>query len=235
MNWTLILGLWRQRLSSPIRMVILILWMLVPPGLMSAVRGLGLSALGDGYPITMVFAVGMIGQDVSSGVLQLLFARPVRRSEYVLNRWLAVAIGASLVSLTQVLLAWGLTAAKQTAPEPQTIAMFLAGRELEIIGAAATMALLSSLIGGLGDLAVFILLMLTGGMVGMIGQFQRSQVVIGIGHEISALVSPRLDIAQIAAGSPPWFAIATYASNLALCLLLAMMVMNRKEVSYASS
>ena len=29
---------------------------------------------------------GAIGQDVSSGVLQLLFARPIRRSEYVLSR-----------------------------------------------------------------------------------------------------------------------------------------------------
>ena len=37
-----------------------------------------------------MIAAGTIGQDVSSGVLQLLFARPVRRSEYVLSRWIGI-------------------------------------------------------------------------------------------------------------------------------------------------
>ena len=234
MNLTLMVGLWRQRLASPIRAVILSLMVVLPPALVAAVNGLGLSALGDGFPIAMVFAVGMIGQDVSSGVLQLVFARPIKRSEYVLSRWLAVALGASVVSLAQIGLAWALMAARHAAPDLQAVAMFAAGRELELFGVAATMALLSSLIGGLGDLAVYVLMNVLGGILAMVGQFRQSNGLLWVGHEIGALVSPRIELAQIVAGSPSWFTIATYASNLTLCLLLAVLVMNRKELSYAS-
>jgi ABC-type transport system involved in multi-copper enzyme maturation permease subunit len=234
-NATLLLGLWRQRLVSPIRVVILSLLVLFPATLVSVIRGLGLSALGDGYPLAMVFAVGMIGQDVSSGVLQLILARPVRRSAYVLSRWLAVALGGSLVSVLQIALGWALMASHGSAPDARTVAEFALGREIQIFGVAATMALFSSLIGGVGDLAIYALATITGGVVGMIGQLQHAAVMSWIGQEVGALVSPRIELAQVMAGSPSWFAIATYASNLSLCLVLAILVMNRKELSYASS
>ena len=234
MNVTLIVAFWRQRLASPIRAVILALMVLVPPALISAIRGLGLSQLGDAIPLAMVLAVGMIGQDVSSGVLQLIFARPVRRSEYVLSRWLAVSLGASLLSLVQIGFYVALAAARGMAPSADAVLQFALGRELQIFGVAATMALLSSLIGGVGDLAIYALLTIMGGVVGMIGQLRQSGVITWIGHEIGTLVSPKIEIAQIVAGSPSWFAIATYASNLTLCLLLAILILNRKELSYAS-
>ena len=234
MNATLLFAFWRQRLASPIRVVILALMVLVPPALISAIRGLGLAQLGDAIPLAMVLAVGMIGQDVSSGVLQLIFARPVRRSEYVLSRWLAVSLGASLASLLQIGLYMALAAGRGAAPSADVVLQFALGRELQIFGVAATMALLSSLIGGVGDLAIYALLTISGGVVSMIGQLRQSSVITWIGHEIGTLVSPRLEIAQLVAGSPSWFAIATYASNLTLCLLLAILILNRKELSYAS-
>jgi ABC-type transport system involved in multi-copper enzyme maturation permease subunit len=234
MNVTLLLGLWRQRLASPIRVVILALMVLLPPSLVAVVRGLGLSALGDGFPIALLFAVGMIGQDVSSGVLQLILARPVRRADYVMSRWIAVSLGASAASVVQIGLAWAFMAARASAPPVSVIASFAAGREIEIFGVAATMALLSTLIGGVGDLAVYVLLNVLGGVVGMIGQFRQSSALMWVGHEIGSLVRPEVEVAQIVAGATSWFAIATYASNLTLCLLVAMLVMNRKELSYAS-
>lgn len=234
MNVALLIAFWRQRLASPIRVVILALMVLVPPALISAIRGLGLAQLGDAVPLAMVLAVGMIGQDVSSGVLQLIFARPVRRSEYVLSRWLAVSLGASLLSLVQIGFYVALAAARGAAPSADAVLQFALGRELQIFGVAATMALLSSLIGGVGDLAIYALLTIMGGVVGMIGQLRQSGAITWIGHEIGTLVSPKIEIAQIVAGSPSWFAIATYASNLTLCLLLAILILNRKELSYAS-
>ncbi len=234
MNTTLLIGLWRQRLASPIRAVILALMLLLPPAGIALIRGLGLSTLGDGFPLTLVFAVGMIGQDVSSGVLQLILARPVRRSDYVLTRWLAVGLGASAASVAQTLLAWAAMATHDLAPTLGVIAQFTLGRELEIFGLAATMALLSCLIGGVGDLALFALVSVLGGLLGLIGQFRHSDLLIALSHELGALTSPRIEMAQLASGHPSWFAIATYASNLTLCLLVAIVVMNRKELSYAS-
>jgi hypothetical protein len=211
----LLIGLWRQRLASPIRVVILSLMVLLPPVLGSLIQGLGLSALGDAIPLAMVLAAGMIGQDVSSGVLQLIFARPVRRSEYVLSRWLSVAIGASVVSVLQIGLFWVLSTAHGSAPAVDQIAQFAAGRELQIFGVAATMALLCSLIGGLGDLAIYALFSILGG-IGHGGRVRHSTVLTWIGQEIGSLLT-HIEVAQIVAGSPSWFALATYASNLTLC------------------
>jgi len=234
MNGTLVLAFWRQRLASPIRVVILSLMVLLPPALVSAIRGLSITSLGDAIPLAMVLAVGMIGQDVSSGVLQLILARPVRRSEYVLSRWLAVALGASAVSLLQIGIFWGLSAARGAAPGFDTVAQFALGRELQIFGVAATMAFLSTLIGGVGDLALYALIMILGGIVGMIGQVRHSSVLTWIGQEMGAFVSPKIEVAQLVAGTPSWFTLATYASNLTLALVLAILILNRKELSYAS-
>ena len=235
MNRTLLVGLWRQRLASPIRLFVLGLMIVLPPSFVGLLRGVDLSVLGDVAPLAMVFAVGMIGQDVSSGVLQLLLARPVRRWEYVLSRWLGVAIAASAASLLQIALGWGVMAARGGAPEWTAVAQLAAAREFQILGIAATMALLSSLVGGMGDLALYAVLTIFGGVIGMIGQFRHATLLLGIGQEIGALVSPRLELQAILAGSISWFAIATWASNLTLCLLLAVLVMNRKELSYAST
>jgi ABC-type transport system involved in multi-copper enzyme maturation permease subunit len=234
-NRALVIGLWRQRFASPVRLVILGLVTLMPPFFLLMARGLDLTVLGDAVPITLVLAVGMIGQDVSSGVLQLLLARPVRRWEYVTSRWLSVAIGASAASLLQVGLGCGAMAVRGALPDLGTIAQLVAGREIQIVGLAGTMALFSSLIGGIGDLAIYAILMILGGVLGTIGQFRQSALLIGAGREIGAFVSPHVDLAQIAAGSLSWFTIATWASNLTLCLLLAIVVVNRKELSYADT
>jgi len=234
MNLTLAIGLWRQRLASPVRVVILGLLAVLPPTLMALVPGMGLAALSNGYPIAMVFAVGMIGQDVSSGVLQLVLARPVTRSEYVFSRWLAAGLGASAVSLAQVGLGWALVAIRHSPPDPRAMLLFAAGREFEIFGVVAVMALLSSLMGGLGDLALYVVLNVVGGIMSMVGQFQHVAAVSWLGQELGALLSPHVELAQIVAGTPSWSALAAYASNLTLCLLVAVLVMNRKELSYAS-
>jgi ABC-type transport system involved in multi-copper enzyme maturation permease subunit len=232
-NRALLWGLWRQRLASPIRVVMLGLLVLVPPLLSSAAR-IGLTALGDGNLIALLFAVGMIGQDVSSGVLQLVLARPVTRTEYVLNRWLAVAIGASIASLAQVAIAWGLLGLNGVAPSAQAIGLFVVEREIQIFGVAGTMALFSSLMSGVADLALYAILFILGGILSMVGQLQNARVVIAAGGEVVALLSPKVDLAAFASGAPPWHALATWASNLTLCLLLAIVVMNRKELSYAA-
>jgi hypothetical protein len=233
-NRTLVLGLIRQRLASPLRATIIGLVVVVPATIISALPGAGLAVLGDAIPIAMVFAVGMIGQDVSSGVLQLVLARPLKRWEYVISRWLGVAFGASAASLAQIGLAWAVMALRGFAPEPTAVALFAAGREIEIFGLAAAMALLSSLVGGFGDLALYVMLNIAGGALSLAGQIWRSAALQWVGEQLGAWITPRIDLVQIVSGTPSWFTIATYASNVSLSLLVAVLIMNRKELSYAS-
>jgi len=235
MNATLITSLWRQRLASPIRLVLLGALSGMPLLLVAFMRGAGLSALGNSQGLVLTLGAGMIGQDVSSGVLQLVYARPVRRPEYLVSRWLGVASAAAALSLLQVALACGLMAARGAAPSAQEILLFAADRVLECIGLAAVFALLSSLIGGFGDLALYLLFHLGAGVVQMVGQTKGWPWVDRLGAEMLGSLMPTVDLARIVASSPmSWFPIASYASTVVMCLALAIVAINQKELSYAS-
>lgn len=235
MNPTLIAAFWRQRLTSPIRLVLLGLFFGMPV-LATALARSGLTLLGDSNALVMIFAAGMIGQDVSSGVLQLLFARPVRRWEYVFSRWMAVGGAATIVGLLQVLAASALLAARGAAPEPGDVAMFAAHRVLECFGLAAVFAMLSSLVGGVGDLGLYLVGTLVGAIALMVAQFQGSSVLARAASEWMGFLTPKLDLSQLAGASTlPLFPIASYLSTLALSLCLAVVFVNRKELSYAAT
>jgi ABC-type transport system involved in multi-copper enzyme maturation permease subunit len=234
-NATLIAALWRQRLTSPIRLVLLGSLMGMPLLAVVFMHGAGLSALGDSQGAVLVLGAGMIGQDVSSGVLQLLFARPVRRPDYVVSRWLGVAIAASAVALVQLGLALALMAARDSLPGAQDVFLYAAGRVIESFGLAAVLALFSSLIPGFGDLALYFLFTLSASVVHWVGQVKQWPWLDRAGSEILASLQPKLDLAQLVHASPmPWFPIVSYASTVTLCLALAIVAVNRKELSYAS-
>jgi len=235
MNAALITALWRQRLTSPVRLVLLGALFGMPLLLVAFMRGAGLSALGNAQGLVLTLGAGMIGQDVSSGVLQLIYARPVGRPGYVMSRWLAVAVAAAGVSVLQIALAFGLLAARGVGPSAQEVMLFAAGRVLECFGLAAVLVLLSSLVGGFGDLALYLLLNLGAGVVQMVGQVKGWPWVDRLAAEILGSLMPTVDLARTVTSSPiAWFPIVSYASTLVLCLALAIVVVNRKELSYAS-
>jgi len=227
-------ALWRQRLTSPIRLALLGTMAGFPLLAVAFMHG-GLSILGNSQGPVLVLGAGMIGQDVSSGVLQLLFARPVRRPDYVLSRWLGVAIAASAVALLQIGVAVALMAARHSMPEAQELLTYAAGRVLESFGLAAVLALLSSLIPGFGDLALYLVVTMTAGVVQTVGRMKAWAWLDHLGSEVLASLLPTIDIARLIVASPlPWYPIVSYASTVTLCLALAIVAVNRKELSYAS-
>jgi hypothetical protein len=236
MNWTLITSLWRQRLTSPIRMVLVFLSFGWPLLLMPFMPQVGTSALLDGTMLSLVFAAGMIGQDVSSGVLQLVLARPVRRAEYVISRWSAAAIAAGALGAAQVLIGGLILASRSASPPASEIAALAAQRVLESVGFAAVFALLSALVGGVGDLGIYLVATLMANIAQAFGGAVHQPVIVRAGEELGGFLTPRLDLRQILATTPlPWFPIVAYLSTVTLCLALAIVVMNRKELSYAST
>lgn len=235
MNPTLVVALWRQRLTSPIRVVLLAMAFGFPLLTVAFTRG-SLTMLGDSTGLVLIFAVGMIGQDLSSGVLQLLFARPVRRFEYVVSRWIAVGAAASAIGLAQAGLGFILLGARGAAPPVNELMLFAAQRVLGSFGIAAVFALLSSVIGGVGDLALFFAGFIIGQVVVMVAGAKGWTVLTRAGQEFQAFLMPDLDLPRLLSASTiPLFPIASYLSSVALALALAVWVMNRKELSYASS
>ncbi len=235
MNATLVVALWRQRLASPIRLALLAAAFGIPLLTVAFLRGAGLSVLGNSQGLVLILGAGMIGQDISSGVLQLLYARPLRRPEYVVSRWLGVASASAGVSMLQVAFAYALMGARGAAPAAQEILLFAAARTLECIGLSAVLALLSSLVGGFGDLALYALASMGAGVVQMAGQVKGWPWVDRLGTEILGSLMPTVDLARLIASSPlPWYPIVAYASTVVLSIALAIVVVNHKELSYAS-
>lgn len=235
MNLALVLALWRQRLTSPIRMVLLGAMTGFPLLGVAFVQGARLSILGDSQGPVLVLGAGMIGQDISSGVLQLLFARPVRRPDYVVSRWLAVAIAATAVAVLQLVIALPLMAARGITPSAQEILIYASGRVFESFGLAAVLALLSSLIPAVGDLALYLLFTMSAGVFQMAGRMKGWAWADRLGAEVLASLLPTIDMSRLILASPmPWYPIVSYVSTVVLCLALAIVAVNRKELSYAS-
>jgi hypothetical protein len=174
-----------------------------------------------GANAAVVVGAGMIGQDISSGVLQLLFARPVRRPDYVVNRWLSVAIAASAIAVLQLMAALPMMAARGAMPGTQEVLFYAASRVLGSFGLAAVLALLSSLAPGLGDLALYLLFNMLAGILQTAGRMKGWLWVDKLGGEFLASLQPTVDVGQLLHVSPlPWYPIVAYTSTVTLCLAL---------------
>jgi len=226
----------RQRFTSPIRLLIVMFIGWMPMFAIVLSPRSGFATLGDGYFFALALGAGMIGQDVSSGTLPLLLARPVSRAEYVFSRWGATAAGAFVALLLQALTAAAIMLARG-APVPWGDAgLFLANGALTVLGAAALLALLSSLAGGLGDIGLLLLLFITGQVVQKIAMVRSWMWLVRGADELLGALKPALELGALThGGAVPWYALVSWLSSVTLCLALAIVVMNRRELSYASS
>ena len=230
---TLVATFLRQRLGSPMRILIALFFFSFP--LLFAVFTGNLNVVQNAAgPFALLLAAGAIGQDVSSGVLQLVFARPVARAEYVLSRWLACTLGASTICALQLVLAVAgiLVRGGHVAPL-DAVALLL--EDLLAGGAqVAVMLLLSAAVTGLGDLALFLLGMLSMQVTGMVAGAKHWEVLARIAAEIQSTLSPKLDLAWIAGhGSPAFAGLALVLSTIAIGLAGAITLISRRELSYA--
>jgi hypothetical protein len=233
-NATLVTHFWRQRLMSPLRMVFLLIAFSFPLLFAVGAPSMGLAPIRDALGFTLVMAVGMIGQDVSSGVLQLLFARPVRRSEYVLSRWFSVWSAATALATLQVVAAAAILAARGAAVPAGEVGLAVLQRAIEVAQIAAVFAALSSLVNGFGDVGVWIVIQITGGVMALAAQ-ARQWVVLGrIADEIGRIANPSIALAPLFQGGGSWVPVLAAVSTTAIGLAVAVVLVNRKELSYAS-
>ena len=235
MNGTLIAAFLRHRMTTPIRLVFLIVAAFFPLLFIAAAPAMGFTPMADSFAFALIFGAGMIGQDVSSGVLQLLFARPVRRDVYVISRWLAASFGAAAVAVVQVGLATLILSARGATPEAGTVAITAANHIASAFGATAPLLLLSALVAGLADIGLLFLLYTCAGILQAAGGGLGSALVSRAGQEIQAFMNPTIDFARILSGSPSWYSVIAYVSTVTLSIALAIVLVNRKELSYASS
>jgi hypothetical protein len=234
MNRALVVALWRQRLTSPVRLVMLGMFA-VPPTLFAVGAHVLAPVLGSGYWLALVLAAGAVGQDVSSGVLHLTFARPVTRAEYVFSRWFGAATGALAVS-TLMLVPAVISLAAHGAERP--FAEFLAAVvENAVLAAtgAAVLTCFSAFADGLGDVAILAVLTFGLQLAFMLSEMKHWDALRAVTGELQQTLRPDLALGWFAGqGSPAFTGLAVALSTTVLALAIAIVRVNRRELSYAA-
>jgi len=224
-----------QRLTSPMRLVLAAA--LFGFGVLSVLFTGSLAALvaapmgAFGY----VAAAGLIGQEVSSGVLTMTFARPIRRSDWVLGRWFgALALACGLVAL-QVLAATGAALVRHGDVGLQLIAFKLLEGGFAAVGTCSVLLALSALVPGLGDLGLMVLGSILGATLSGAGMQTGRAWLARAGEELQRFLGATIDPSPLfGQGTVSWFEIVSYLSTVSLCVVVAIWAVNRKELSYAS-
>jgi ABC-type transport system involved in multi-copper enzyme maturation permease subunit len=235
MNTTLMSAFWRERFTSPVRL--LLLFTFVGFTLIGSLLRRPAQLPGDdsSFWLVLVLGGGVIGRDLSTGTLQLILARPVGRSEYVLSRWLGLATA----SFALAFLGWAIALPFSLSGGGTTVADslgVLAEHFFVTFGLAAVLTGFSALLPGFGDLA----LLLFGGIVSL-GMMTVAGLVhipwIGrLGSELMKTLFPTVAIHELSQGGTlHLYALAVWASTVALSLLVGIVAMNRRELSYATA
>jgi len=235
MNPTLVLSFLRQRLTSPMRLVLLGLSFFSSLGVVAVTRQLG-TLEGASAWFALILAAGAIGQEVSSGVLTLTFARPVSRASYVFSRWAGAGGFAAALGLVQIAAGlMSIVARGGTMPGVPDLAALAIECVLLAFTAAAVMIMLSSLLNGLGDVGVWAIGSTVAAFTGAIAQAQQWTVLARVAEEVGLVLLPKLHVGWIfGAGDPQVLALVSVLSTLTASLAVAVWVVNRKELSYAA-
>ena len=234
MNQTLLLAFLRQRFTSPMRLGLILLLTFFPLG--AAVLTGQLSVLsGIAAPLALILAAGAIGQEVSSGTLQLLFARPVTRPSFLVSRWIGATLGAFAITAVVAALASLLLMARSMAPAPLDVVRLLLETLCSAAGHAAVLLMLSSLAGGLGDLGLYVSIFFVNQMLTGLAAFQRWSWLERMTGEIQGFLGPQLSWVWLGRELPvSWLPIVSWASTITLALAVGITMLNRRELSYAA-
>lgn len=235
MNRALVVAFLRQRLTSPLRLVMLAFSFLPPLGMVAVTRSLA-PLEGSAAWFAFILAAGAIGQEVSSGVLTLTFARPVTRASYVFSRWAGAGGFAAALGFAQVALGLMALAARGGAlPGAPFVAALALECVLNAFTAAAVLVMLSSLASGLGDVALLAMGVTVSAFAGMVGQARQWPVLERAAQEVQLTLMPSVRVGWLFGhGDPQAYALVALVSTLAGSLAVAVWVVNRKELSYAA-
>jgi ABC-type transport system involved in multi-copper enzyme maturation permease subunit len=234
-NPTILQATWQERLSHPIRLGSLLGAFLLPlvTTAIDPEPQLAESFWAEGF--AAILATGIIGLEISSGSLALVFTRPIARGAYVVSRWTAVAtiaIGFSILQLAcQVVL---MRSAGHSVPVE--LLFFDAADRIFLAGGVSAVFLLFSCIGSsIADLFFWAGANVLADVLQVSGRLTGHASLARAGRWVNELVNPHFDLYRFVFSSPlPWSEALRYASVLSICLVLATSLINRRELSYAT-
>lgn len=163
MNWDLVVNTVHRVLGRLLAAALIIgysLYMMVAWSLPGALTDAAARALDLSQPVAAlvwVLGAGLIGSDVSSGSLALLLSRPLSRTRYVLSRWAGLVLSVLGVHYGLLILVLSYHAAAGSYPfSAAMMANAFLAPLLIVVCHACLLALLSSLLPGVGDSSAYL-------------------------------------------------------------------------------
>lgn len=184
----------------------------------------------------LIIGAGIIGQDISDGILPLIFSRPIKRWQYILTKWLAVAFMASMVGFLNLFLhllfAHGFTLELVKGIMPFDLAQIV----LLAMGTTSVMLLLSSLLPGAADVGVILLVCAACYVITILQHFFHVPGMEDTANNIFAVLFPYLDPGDIhTLRQLLSIEIGRYFAVVLVCLSGSALLVNQKEFSYGSN
>jgi hypothetical protein len=195
----------------------------------------GSVSAGQGLWFVWIFGTGIIGKDVSEGVLNLLFSRPIKRAEYVFSKWMAVGFMATPVTWLYLAVGWGILWHMKAPPAWTDMGTSLVLALLICFGASAALVFLSTLVPGFGDLALMFLILLAAQLLRWWVAGQPWPLVKWVLKNVGVFLFPASQWTGMGLGDISLFDWIGYFAIVTIWLTLAVAMMNRKEITYANS
>ncbi len=197
-------------------------------------------ALGQGIFAMVLIAAGSVSRDASGGALQMILARPIRRTSYLFGRYLGIlaAYAVFLAASTGLMFLFARTLPRLFGGAAVSLSLASVGR-----GAAAAMAnallfaaillFFSTFLGGYADaLAYFLLSIVLGLLPGLATSLDRPGLRQAA-EKIRENVLPEVDWGAVLRGreilSEPT---GRYVFAVTAFLVLAAVVFSRREFAY---
>lgn len=186
--------------------------------------------------VVAIFAAGIIGNDYSGGILPLFFARPVFRWQYITGKLLTVAILSCAFMLILDALAIGIALPHPgVLPSTQSLGLSINSQMLRCIGLSTVIVFFSTLLPSLGDVALYGALCGLVSSLPMMAQWMKIPGLAMVSRDLDKFINPGLDLRMVLLmEQPSWGAILTYVSLLAMFYTAAIIIINRKEISYGA-
>jgi len=243
MNKSIALMTMKQLWNRPVRLLLLAGFVAFPLVVDIMIRQMGLKGaasseviIGNTSMFVLIIGTGIIGQDVSDGILPLIFSRPIKRWQYILTKWLTVAFMASVVAffnlICHLVLAHGFTVdlIKNVVPL-DLVQIFLLS-----MGTTSVMLLLSSLLPGAADIGVILLLCAACYVMMILEHALHVPGMMDTAGNIFAILFPSFAPGDIhSLRTLLSIEVGRYFAILLVCLSGSVLLVNQREISYGSN
>lgn len=234
MNRTIILATLKERFSTPTRWYSVVLLFALPiwwAHSVPAQAGNPVQSLW-GALLVWLLGTGIIGEEISGGTILLVLSRPVRRWEYVVSKWAALALLTAVIVLVQALAIGAIQVEHRALIEPFVFAGTVLSSLMLGLGSAAVLVFFSVLIPSGREISGVGVVYLIGWLLKIFGPLFQHPALGRAGEEVLALLYPAVTFTPGA--GVPWVAVTQWASSTTIALLAAVVALNRKELSYAA-